>query len=82
MTKWHAHVAHMTKHTNMVGGPGPPKSGAAWGVRKSLYFCERGADFRKGWEPMYQSSGSQPGVPGHLGVPSKIFEGPKCDCGW
>jgi len=20
MTKWHAHVAHMTKHMNMVGG--------------------------------------------------------------
>jgi len=33
MTKWHAHVAHMAKHTNMVGalGPGPlppPKSDA------------------------------------------------------
>jgi len=40
MTKWHAHVLHMAKHTNMVGGtflvvgPGPghlgphPKSGA------------------------------------------------------
>jgi len=26
MTKWHAHVAHVAKHTNMVGdpGPGPP----------------------------------------------------------
>jgi len=23
MIKWHAHVAHMTKHMNMVGGPGP-----------------------------------------------------------
>jgi len=21
MNKWHAHVAHMAKHTNMVGGP-------------------------------------------------------------
>jgi len=21
MTKWHAHVAHMAKHMNMVGGP-------------------------------------------------------------
>jgi len=33
MTKWHAHVAHMAKHMNVVGtlGPGPlppPKSGA------------------------------------------------------
>ena len=33
MNKWHAHVAHMAKHMNMVGalGPGPlppPKSGA------------------------------------------------------
>jgi len=34
MTKWHAQVAHMAKHMNMVGGPlcwgslGPPKSGA------------------------------------------------------
>jgi len=39
MTKWHAHVVHMTKHINMGGGPlwwvalgpsplGPPKSGA------------------------------------------------------
>ena len=23
MTKWHAHVAHMTEHMNMVGGTGP-----------------------------------------------------------
>jgi len=23
MTKWHAHVAHIAKHTIMVGGPGP-----------------------------------------------------------
>jgi len=23
MTKWHAHVAHMAKHMNMVGSPGP-----------------------------------------------------------
>jgi len=23
MIKWHAHLAHMAKHTNMVGGPGP-----------------------------------------------------------
>jgi len=23
MTKWHAHVAHMAKHVNMVGDPGP-----------------------------------------------------------
>jgi len=22
MTKWHAHVVHMTKHINMVGCPG------------------------------------------------------------
>jgi len=22
MTKWHAHVAHMAKHMEMVGGPG------------------------------------------------------------
>jgi len=21
MTKWHAHLAHMAKHTNMVGSP-------------------------------------------------------------
>jgi len=21
MTKWHAHVVHMAKHTNMVGAP-------------------------------------------------------------
>jgi len=34
MTTWHAHVVHMAKHMNMVGGPGPgtlgppPKSGA------------------------------------------------------
>jgi len=21
MTKWHAHVAHVAKHVNMVGGP-------------------------------------------------------------
>ena len=31
MTKWHAHVARMAKHMNMVGDPGhlaPPKSGA------------------------------------------------------
>jgi len=38
MTKWQAHVAHITKHMNMVGGPlwwgslgpaplSPPKSG-------------------------------------------------------
>jgi len=33
MTKWHAHVAHMAKHMNMVGGPGssPPK------IRRCLY---------------------------------------------
>ena len=34
LTKWHAHVARITKYTNMVGGPGPgtlapPKSGVA-----------------------------------------------------
>jgi len=23
MTKWHAHVTHMGKHMNTVGGPGP-----------------------------------------------------------
>jgi len=23
MTKWHTHVAHMAKHENMVGVPGP-----------------------------------------------------------
>jgi len=28
-SKWHAHVVHMAEHMNMVGGPGPPKSGAA-----------------------------------------------------
>jgi len=27
MTKWHAHVAHMAKHMNMVGGP------LWWGAR-------------------------------------------------
>jgi len=33
MTKWHAHVVHMTKHINMgggpfvVGGPGPEPLG-------------------------------------------------------
>jgi len=49
MTKWHAHVVHMAKHMNMVGGlflvrgPGPPsKSGAdqqwcrSWGCRRTL----------------------------------------------
>jgi len=40
MTKWHAHVVHMAKYVNMVGGPSlaggpgtlapPPKSGAAY----------------------------------------------------
>jgi len=37
MTKCHAHVVHMAKHMNMVGGPGPRgflKSGA---VLKSHY---------------------------------------------
>jgi len=32
MAKWHANVAHMAKHMNMVGALGhlgPPKSGAA-----------------------------------------------------
>jgi len=34
MTKWHAYVAHMAKHMNMVGGPslvggpGPGRLGA------------------------------------------------------
>jgi len=23
MTKWHEYVAHMAKHMNIVGGPGP-----------------------------------------------------------
>jgi len=42
MTKWHAHVVHMAKYVNMVGGPSlaggpgtfapPPKSGAAYWV--------------------------------------------------
>jgi len=32
MTRWHAHVAHMTKHMNMVGGTGP---GALWPPPKS-----------------------------------------------
>jgi len=32
MTKWHAHVAHMTKYMDMVGSPRPPKSGAACNI--------------------------------------------------
>jgi len=55
MTKWHAHVAHMAKHMNMVGGPlwwwalgpGPlvhPKPGAAE-RRTPVAYAE---NFRKG----------------------------------
>ena len=37
MTKWHAHVVHMAKHTNMVGGPflvGDPGPGFLWPTPK------------------------------------------------
>ena len=40
MTKWHADVVHMAKHMNIVGGPGPPKSGAAlWADDKKYFFA-------------------------------------------
>ena len=45
MIKWHAHVEHMAKHMNMVGGPGPgpfaaPKSGAGFSLqRRCKTFC-------------------------------------------
>jgi len=34
------HVVHMAKHMNIVGGLGPPKSGAAlWAVDKKYFFA-------------------------------------------
>ena len=47
MTKWHAHVAHMAKHINMVGGPDPLKSGPARKGHWWAWVSEEKAAFRR-----------------------------------
>jgi len=47
MTKWHAHVAHMAKHINMVGGPDPIKSGPARKGHWWAWVSEEKAAFRR-----------------------------------
>jgi len=44
MTKWHAHVVHMVKHMNMVGGPclvGCPGSGPLGPLQIWRWFISR-----------------------------------------